>query len=202
MMSDSVSSVQKQWDIGQSVFLAGAAVVALLSAASQDDVQPQAILAMEALGAGLLVHQDRIGEGIDALNGGESRKLTKLNPMVGLHRGGVAREIRKSFSCVAAFVLAVACKTCFTDQEVGSIRYKMMDLRGVLRRSPVSRWQIEQFVGSVSGYGYKIMPSAIFNYVVLEVQKHLGHSDELSGLFCSSKTLELSTVLSNVFEAL
>ena len=201
-MSGSSSSVQKQWDIGQSVFVVGAAVVAMLSAASQDDVQPQAILAMEALGAGLLVHQDRIGEGIDALNGGESRKLTKLNLMVGLHRGGVAREIRKSVSCVAAFILAVACKTCFTDREVGSILYEMMDLRGVLRKIPVSRWQIEQFVGSVSGYGYKIMPSDIFNSVALKVRENLRHSADMTGLFCSSDVLELAKILSNVFEAL
>ena len=201
-MSGSGSSVQKQWDIGQSVFLVGAAVVALLSAASQDDVQPQAILAMEALGAGLLVHQDRIGDGIDALNGGESRKLTKLNIMVGLHRGGVAREIRKSVSCVAAFMLAVACKTCFQDREVGGILYEMMDLRGILRIVPVSRWQIEQFVSSVSGYGYRIMPSDIFDRVVHKVRENLGHSADMAGLFCNSDISELATILSNVFEAL
>ena len=201
-MSDAGSSIQKQWDIGQSVFLVGAAVVALLSAASQDDVQPQAILALEALGAGLLVHQNRIGEGVDALNGGESRKLTKLNLMVGLHRGGVAREIRKSVSCVAAFILAVACKTCFTDREVGSLLYEMMDHRGVLRKLPVSRWQIEQLVCSVSGYGYKIMPSDTFNHLTQKVRENLRHPADMAGLFCTSDTLELATILSNVFEAL
>lgn len=157
---------------------------------------------MEALGAGLLVHQDRIGDGIDALNGSESRKLSKLKLMVGLNKGGVAREMRKSVSCVAAFVLAVACKTCFTDQQAGSLLYEMMAHRGLLRMVPVSRGQIGQFIESVSGYGYKIIPTDIFNQVVGSIREKLTHANDMSGLFCSSNIVELAQILSNIFEAL
>ncbi|KAL9613059.1 MAG: hypothetical protein Q9167_002358 [Letrouitia subvulpina] len=203
-MSTSESSVQKQWDIGQSAFLAGAAVVALLRAASQDDVQPQAILAMEALGAGLLVHQERIGEGIDALSGGESRRLgVKLKLLIGLNNGGVAREMRKSVPCVASFMMAIACKTCFTDQEAGSILYEMMNLRGVLSKVPLSRGQVEQFIEAISGYGYKIIPTDLFNHVSENVRRSQNDNPlAMPRLFSSSKAEELAEILSNVFEAL
>ncbi|CAF9905145.1 MAG: hypothetical protein ALECFALPRED_000160 [Alectoria fallacina] len=200
-MSPSNSSVQKQWSIGQSILLVGAATIALISAGSEDDIQPQAIIAMEGLGAGLLVHKDRIGEGVDALKGGENRRLSKLMLTVGLNNGGAARVMRSSVSCVASFLLAVACKTCFTDQEAGSMLYEMMDLRGVLRAVPVSRGQIEQAVGAVSGYGYKIVPSGLFNQVASEIRTRLAHSNGIPGLFSRSAPRELAEILSQVFEA-
>lgn len=150
-MDVSKSYAQKQWDIGQSRFLAGATAVALMSAGSEDDIQPQAIVAMEGLGVGLLVHQDRISEGTDALRGGESRRLSRLMITVGRNDGGAARLMRDTVACVACFVSAIACKTCFTDQETGSMLYDIMELRGVLRSVPVSRKQIEQAVGMISG---------------------------------------------------
>ncbi|KAL8784411.1 MAG: hypothetical protein Q9195_009056 [Heterodermia aff. obscurata] len=201
-MAGSGSSIQKQWDIGQSIFLIGVTAIALLKAGSEDDIQPQAIVALEGLGAGLLVHKDRIDEAVDALKGNENRRLSKLMLSIGLNHGGVARIMRKSVPCVASFLLAVACKTCFTDRETGSMLYEMMDLRGVLRTVPVSRGQIEQAVGAFSGYGYKIVPSNLFNVVASKIRNHLTHSSDLSGLFCSSKTRELAEILSNVFEAL
>ncbi len=54
-MNMSKSNTQKQWDIGQFVFHAIASARALLSAGSEDDIQPQPIIAMEGLGAGLLI---------------------------------------------------------------------------------------------------------------------------------------------------
>ena len=201
-MAESNSKIQKQWDIGQSIFLIGVTAIALLKAGSEDDIQPQAILALEGLGVGLLVHKDRIDEAVDALKGCENRRLSKLMLSIGLNHGGVARIMRKSVPCVASFLLAVCCKTCFTDQETGSMLYEMMDLRGVLRTVPVSRGQVEQAVGAFSGYGHKIVPSNLFNVVASKIRNHLTHSSELSGLFCSSKTRELAEILCNVFEAL
>ena len=200
-MSTPNSSVQKQWDIGHSVLLAGGVIIALIAAASQDDIQPQAILAMEGLGAGLLVHQDRIGDGIDALKGGENRKLSKLMLTFGLNNGGAARIMRGSVSCVASFMLAVACKTCFTDQEIGSLLYDMMSFRGVLRTVPVSRGQIEQAVGAISGYGYKIVPTGFFDQIASVIQADLAHPSEIPGLFSRSTSKELAEILSSVFEA-
>lgn len=131
-MNVSKSNIQKQWDIGQSVFYALASARALLSAGSEDDIQPQAIIAMEGLGAGLLIDQDRISEGIDALKGGESRRLSQLMIIVGLSNGGTARLMRESVACIASFVLATTYKTCFTDQEIGSMLFDMMKCCRVL----------------------------------------------------------------------
>ena len=201
-MSTQNSSIQKQWDIGQSVVIWGKATIALIEAGSQDDIQPQAILAMERLGAGLLVHEDRINEGVDALKGGESRKLSRLMLTIGLNNGGAARVMKDSVSCVASFMLAVACKTCFTDQETGSLLYDMMSFRGVLKKVPVSRGQVEQAVGAISGYGYKIVPTAFFNQLASMVQARLAHPCEIPGLFNRSTSRELAEILSCIFEAL
>ncbi len=193
-MSTSNSSVQKQWDIGQSILLVGVAEIALLSAGSEDAIQHQAIV--------LLVHQDRIGEGVDALKGGENRKWSKLKLMVGLNNGGTARVMRSLVSCVASFQLAVACKTCFTHQETGSILYEMMDFRGVLQIVPIYRGQIEQAVGAISGYGYNIVPTGQFDHYASEVPTHPAHSSEIPGLFNHGTPRELAEILFCIFEAL
>ena len=199
-MTTSNSSVQKQWDIGQSILLVGVAAIALLSAGTEDDIQPQAIVAMEGLGAGLLVHQDRIGEGVDALKGGENRKWSNLKLTVGLNNRGAARVMRNSVSCVGSFLLAVACKTCFTGQETGSILYEMMDFRGVLRTVPIYRGQIEQAGGYVSGYGYEIVPTGLFDHVASKIRTLLAHSSEIPGHSNHSTPRELAEILSCVFE--
>ncbi|KAL8886019.1 MAG: hypothetical protein Q9215_006218 [Flavoplaca cf. flavocitrina] len=201
-MAGPSSGVRKQWDIGHSIFLAGAVVRSLIKAGSEDDIQPQAILAMEGLGAGLLVDQERISDGVDALKGGENRKFNQLMITAGLTNGGAARLMRDSIPCVAAFVLAVACKTCFTDQETGSILYEMMHFRGVLRSVPVSRTQIERAVGALSGYGHNIVPNTLFDDVASTITRNMTQSLEMPGLLSRSGAKEIAEVLSDRFESL
>ncbi len=83
--------------------------------------------------------------------------------IVGLSNGGTARLMMESVACVVSFVLAAACKTCFTDQGTGSILYDIMKCRGVLQSVPVSRTQIERVVGAISSFGHKIVPTELFN---------------------------------------
>lgn len=155
---------------------------------------------MEGLGAGLLIDQDRISEGIDALKGGESRRLSQLMIIIGLRNGGTARLMRESVACVASFVLAAAFKTCFTDQETGSMFYDMMKFRRVLQSVPVSRTQIERAVGAIFGFGHKIVPTELFNRVSLTIQARLAPG-EMSGLFLRSTLREIAEILLWIFEA-
>ena len=196
-------SIQTQWDIGQSLFTIKDRIVDLVRAGSEDDVQPQAILAMEGLGTGIIVHNDRIGEGKLALKGGESRRMEKLLLLVGLSGGGVARLMRDSTPCIASFLLAVACKTCFTDDETGAILYEMMALRNVLRTVPVFKEQICHFVGAISGYGYSILPVNNFNEVATVVQENLQYG-EMTGwaLLHRMDAKAIAEILVRTFEAL
>ena len=194
-MNVSNFNIQKQWDIGQSVFHAITSARALLSAGSEDDIQPQAIITMEGLGAGLLVDQDRISEGINALKGGESRRLSQLIITVRLSNGGTTRLMRESVAYVASFVLATAYKTCFTDQETSSILYDMIKCRRVLQSVPVSRTQIERAVGAISGFRHKIVPTELFNQVSSTIQARLAPS-EMSRLFLRSTVRDIAEMLS------
>ncbi|KAL9116368.1 MAG: hypothetical protein Q9187_007110 [Circinaria calcarea] len=198
-------SIQAQWDIGQSIFTIKDRIIELVRAGSEDDVQPQAILAMEGLGAGIIVHNDRIGEGKLALKGGESRRMEKLLLLVGLSGGGVARLMRESTPCIASFLLAVACKTCLTDDETGAILYEMMVLRNVLQTVPVFKEQICQFVGAISGYGYSILPTDDFNKIATVVHENLHYNGgELYGgeLVQRLDAKSVAEVLVRTFEAL
>lgn len=120
----------------QSILLVGAAKIASISAGSEDDNQPETIIAMKGLGANLLVHQD---ECVDALKDGENRISSKPMITVKMNNIGAARELRSSISCVASYLLAVACKTCLTSQEASSKLYDMMNVGGILQAVPVSR---------------------------------------------------------------
>ena len=199
-------SIQTQWDIGQSIFTLKDRIVELIRAGSEDDVQPQAILAMEGLGAGIIVHNDRIGEGKLALKGGESYKLEKLLLLIGFTGGGVARLMRDSTPCIASFLLIVACKTCFTDDETGAILYEMMVLRNVLRTVPVFKEQICQYVCAISGYGYSILPIDNFNRVATVVQESLRYGEiahgALTRLFDRLDAKAVAEILIRTFEAL
>ena len=63
-------------------------LISLNKAASQDDVQPQAAIAIENLGVLCLVSPDLIGEGVDALKGNESVRVKDTKLLIGLSNGG------------------------------------------------------------------------------------------------------------------
>lgn len=97
-MADSSSSpLYKQWEtpaaLGQGLGVVDR-LVALVKAASQDDVQPQAVIAIENLGADCLVSSDLISEGIDALNGNESIRLRDTKALIGLQNERTVAEFR------------------------------------------------------------------------------------------------------------
>lgn len=57
-------SVQRSFELGGSIFKTAEGLRSLIVAASQDDVQGQAILAAEQLGSLFILSQDRIGEAV------------------------------------------------------------------------------------------------------------------------------------------
>jgi len=91
-----------------------------------DDIQFQAVLAFENLGAGLLVDKSRLGEVIDALGGQKSERLTRISLLIGLSGDGLPRTLQNSTGCVLAFNLVAACKTCYNDTKMANILHKLI----------------------------------------------------------------------------
>lgn len=146
-MADSGNSqLYKQWEtpaaLGQGLGLVDR-IFSLVQATSQDDVQAQAVIAFETLGAECLVSSDLIGEGIDALNGNESVRLRDTQALIGLRNDHTVAELRKSTSCIQAFLLVTALEMCgYDDTDVAEVLYQMMACKGLLKKTPVSKAQL------------------------------------------------------------
>ena len=200
------AGVQTQLEISSTLLLTKNAVFALLRASSEDDVQAQAVLALEQLGASILGHisQDRIEEGIAALTKVEYWPLKRLKLSIGLHGGGVAEVMRNSVPCIAGFLLAVACKTVFTDGQTAQLLYHMMEDRKILKTVPVTKGQIEQVIGIISGYGHKITPSTVFQDISKSVlENHVRPGTGVQpAFFQTAAPGTIARILSGVFEAL
>jgi hypothetical protein len=146
-MTDSGSnSIYKQWDtpaaLGQGLGIADR-VFSLIKAASQDDVQPQALIALESLGSECLVSNDLIADGIDALKGNQSVRLMDSKLLLGLRNGNTIAELRKSTSCIQAFLLITALEMCGYDEtSVADVLYHMLSCKSLLKTAPVSKQQL------------------------------------------------------------
>src|SRR4051794_10604028 len=77
-----------QWDVSRTAFDTFDLLRELVAAVSRDNVQPQAVLAAEALGSGLLVSPERIGDAIEALGGSKAMWLQSLEVSIGMSSGG------------------------------------------------------------------------------------------------------------------
>lgn len=135
-MSSSLSrgNVSAQWDVGKTAFSSADRLRQLIGTATQDNVQPQAVLAAEALGFGLIVSPKRIDEAIVALGGTESTRIADLKVMIGLTSGGVVRTIRNSTALTQFFLVATACKLCYTSEEIGMLMFEMTAASGLLKK--------------------------------------------------------------------
>jgi len=77
-------SVQGQWDVVKTSFDTVNQLREHIGIASQPNVQPQAILAAENLGYGLVISPKRIEEAITALGGNDFVRLESIQGAVGL----------------------------------------------------------------------------------------------------------------------
>ena len=126
--------VQKQWDIGYTSFASTERLVTLIRAASEDNVQPQAVLALCALGSKIQPHQELIGKAVDALGGTKNVNLEHLRLSVGLQYGGTALYLRESTPGVAIFLLISALKLWHLDDDVGNILHQMAIESNIISR--------------------------------------------------------------------
>ena len=151
--------VQKQWDIGYTSFASAERLVELIRAASEDNVQPQAVLALCALGSKIQPHQELIGKAVDALGGTKNVKLEHLRLSVGLQYGGTALYLRESTPGVAIFLLISALKLWHLDDDVGNILHQMAIESNIISRWPASAQQFSGVVHTLSGNAGTILPA-------------------------------------------
>src|ERR1700733_12701839 len=150
--------IQPQIELSNSALLVGKLLTGLLRASSEDDVQPQAALAMEALGQRLLVSKQIIETGQELFKPSREKRIARviidtMKLAIGLTSSGWPEAMRGSISLVKSFLLAMACKVCFTDEEAGAILHQMMWSTGVSHTLPIYAPQVGQFIPAISGYG-------------------------------------------------
>lgn len=192
-----------QWDLAQTTRDSSLAVREVIAACSVDDVQYQAVLAFETLGKELLVNADRINDAIDALGGTNNERITRLKVSVGLRGDGLASKMRNSVGCISAFVLVVACKTCYEDARIASILKQLMINHGVYQKeSPASSQQLIRLLEAVTPYGDQLIPIEEFSGMANKVLSLLDDSSSMPGLLSEMPTEAVAEVLHTAFEAI
>ena len=206
-MSQPGNIIQPQIELSNLALLSANLVTRVLSASSQDDVQPQAALAMEALGQRLFVSKQIIETGQEIFKPSKEKQRGKvvINSMkliIGLTSSGWPEAMRGSISLVKSFLLAMACKVCFTDEDAGFILHQMMWSTGVVNAFPTYASQIGQFISAISGYGAAILPFEHYNKILSTIRSSLRSPDELSIIHELSPADKLGDILACVFDAL
>ena len=199
-MSNSLSqrNVAAQWDVGKTAFTSADRLLQLISTVTQDNVQPQAVLAAEALGLSLMVSSKRIDEAIVALGGNESTRLADFKVMIGLSSGGVVRIIRNSTALTQIFLVATACKLCYVTSEIGNLLFEMIATSGILTKFAVSSSQLAQLVYAFSGHAEGIVPVDLMHEVAIAVSTISGHHS----IYQPLETKILAELLFKVFDGL
>ena len=166
---DQGNKVQGQWDVVRTSFDTANQLRELIGIASQPNVQPQAILAAENLGLGLVVSPQRITDAITALGGNDSVRLESIKGAVGLRSGNLQRIMRQSTPLLQFFLVVTACKPFFIDSELGDLVFNMMAQTSVLKRFPVSPSQLTQLIQTFSGYSETIVPIPHLHQIAVSV---------------------------------
>src|SRR6266536_2757976 len=198
-------AVQPQWNLLETVLLAKDAIVTILKACSDEDVQGQAVLALEGLGFGLMVHEQRRQAGQNALRSLKHRVIHQLRLFIGPSRGDLAVYMSRSQNLIASFLLVCACKICFKDESTGKLLFEMMKSKGILDQAPVLPWQVSQLVSTVSGFSDNlqgILPSDVFSQVRTAVHQRLRSPDEILGLLERCPLETLARILSEILTGL
>jgi len=192
-------ALQVQWDLTKSSFSTVNELRELIGIASQPNVQPQAVLAAENLGYGLVVSPRRIEDAIGALSTNDSMRLESIEGRIGLRSKDLQRIIRQSTSLLQFFVTITACKPCFTDSELGDLAFFMMTRTNVLKRYPVSSTQLTQFIHTLSGHLEMIVPIAQLHEIAVAVDNE---NPTCADLYERIDPEELAELLVRTFEEL
>ena len=183
-------AISLQYDFGVSVTALSGKLLQLIGAASEDNVQPQAVLALRALGSFIHPSPHLIGKAVDALDGTKNVNLEHLKLTVGIDSGGTALFLRQSTPGIAAFLLVCALRIAYNDNEIGEIMYGMAAQSGILKSWPTSAQQLSQVVETLSGYAYKLIPTDHMNFITSAMlQNNEGVNIEQMSLEMSAGTL-------------
>lgn len=141
----------------------------LVKASSQDDVHPQAVLAAEALGAGILVAPVRIKDALQALGANESFRLQQTRISIGLMHGNTQRAIQSSTPLLQFFVFCTAFKLIYVDEAIGDIMFEMMSTTGLLAKHPISPPQLTRLLNQVSAHSDQCVPIDLMHQIASTV---------------------------------
>ncbi|CZR70042.1 uncharacterized protein PAC_19943 [Phialocephala subalpina] len=150
--ASAVAPVQAQLGIDSTTFKTAESLRELISIASRPNVQPQAVLAVEQLGFGLLASPERIDDAIVALRGNDSVRVESAQAWIGLRAGELHRIFRESTPLLQFFLLFAACKTCYADSEIGDIAFGMVVKAGVLKEFMAPITVMHEIAVAVDGH--------------------------------------------------
>lgn len=195
-MSGAVTQV---WDTGGTVFNTTSRLKSLIEAVTVENVQPQAVLAAEALGFGIHVRDELLVKAVDALSGHENVRWQNLKLLIGIRSGELHKTIRTSRSLSSFFLFVCACKICFTDAEIGDLALQMILASGVMKRYPIASYQLGDLIKSFSGHAESLAPASMMHALAVKMDQH---SPESIQLYRRLNLKELGTLLVRSFELL
>lgn len=166
-----LSQIQLNWELSHTVFNSLKALSDLIKNCGKDDASGQAVLALEQLGASMLVRDSLIGDCYDLLRKQNYTFLESLQVFVGLPGDGLVQELRKSTGCIACVLLIAGCRGSYSDLEIANLLFQAMAVRGVLRKVPTSPAQLAQVVHVTSGYCHALSPAGIFQELSAKVAR-------------------------------
>ncbi|CAP70995.1 uncharacterized protein PODANS_3_10430 [Podospora anserina S mat+] len=195
--------VQTQWSIDNTLFKTAGFFWGLFRASQQEDLQSSAVLALEALGSSIIVHPDRISDGMQALSSrGQNERLGSFLVNIGVSSGGISQFIRKHAPCyVTSFLLATSLKAFLTDAEIDDVFYDMLVHQGLTKIPELrcSRSQLTNAIGATAGYSDQLIPVDIVDSVVIILRNSGLHVQDMRRAFGTPNSKELARIFSLVF---
>jgi len=114
-------ALQPQFDVGSSAITLTGKALALIRAATIDDVRPAAFWAVEALGDLMIVDPTLIGKAVDGLGGDKSCRMENLKLQFGLSAADISSQIRQSSPAIRAFLLMSAFHTTHKSEDIAEL---------------------------------------------------------------------------------
>ncbi|KAL2013334.1 hypothetical protein VTN00DRAFT_859 [Thermoascus crustaceus] len=193
-------SPSERQDTRKTTFRTASDLRRLIEVASFDNVQPQAILAAQALGRRLQVSPALKRRAILALNRRDSVRWDNLNLTIGLNDSPFIEMIQNSDPLLAFFLFVCAWKPCFTDSEVADLAFEMMELSEILDKFPVvASSQLCELIKVFSGHCEDLAPIDIMYRLAIEVHER---SLDADNLYMGLTSWSLADALLQLFELL
>ncbi|MCJ1251034.1 hypothetical protein MMC30_008265 [Trapelia coarctata] len=179
-------ALQPQLDVPSSAITLTGKALALIRAATMDDVQPAAFWAAEALGDIIIVDPALIGR------------------TLGLSAAGIPSQIRQSVPATRAFLLMSALYSSHTPDAIAELLYQMLSYSKKLDSIAVFITQLESLLQSVDGHSVCLLSKEKVEKHILDpiTQELISNSDTLRYFFDDIIPEEASQIFCRVFDAL